>query len=79
MDKEIAPNIDGIELTIKGGVDEQDKLGDTYFGITRIQIDELMTKYEHRTSEEDLIYIEKLGQARGIATRLKTNFEMGIS
>jgi Ca2+ transporting ATPase len=72
-------NNDGVELGIKNGGEEKDKLREGYFGLTKLQVDELMTKYEHRTNEEELIYIELLGKPKGIADKLITNFDNGIS
>lgn len=76
MEKET--NKEKIEMTQKNDGGESAALNDGYFGINKLVIDELMTKYEHRKTEEDLVFLNSLGGDIQLAQNLKTNFESGI-
>jgi P-type Ca2+ transporter type 2B len=61
-------------------VESLEPLGNGYFGIDRGQIDELVTKYEQRKSDEELLFLaSSLEGDQGVMAALKTNPGSGIS
>lgn len=65
-----------IEMKNKG--DEQENLN-TYFKISKTQIDLILSKYETRKVAEELDQLREFGGDKAVADALKTNFENGIS
>jgi P-type Ca2+ transporter type 2B len=79
MEKEIG-NDKQIEMKVQGEGESHEPLGNGYFGIDRGQIDELITKYEQRKSDEELEFLaSSLEGDHGVMAALKTNAGSGIS
>ena len=77
MEKE---NDKQIEMNNQGGGENAEPLGNGYFGIDRGQIDELITKYEQRKSDEELEFLtNSLEGDQGVMAALKTSAGSGIS
>jgi Ca2+ transporting ATPase len=69
-----------IEMKVQGESEGAEALGNGYFGIDRGQIDELITKYEQRKSDEELEFLStSLEGDQGVMAALKTNPGSGIS
>ena len=77
MEKE---NDKQIEMNNQGGGENAEPLGNGYFSIDRGQIDELITKYEQRKSDEELEFLAtSLEGDQGVMAALKTSAGSGIS
>jgi len=69
-----------IEMKVQGESENAEVLGNGYFTIDRGQIDELVTKYEQRKSDEELEFLaSSLEGDQGVMAALKTHPSTGIS